>query len=118
RFRSEHDSSHVRSLLLERLARQLPGRREYTGISGEWTTHAWTAEELEGALETGMDVPALQTGGLGLRPFDTDVPDRLALASSRGFAIKRMSIEEALSPMRPLTSFRFDRGRRGTAGAS
>ena len=106
KFRSEHDSSVVHQLLVDRLLRHLPARRNHLGVGGEWGYRNWKTEELEAAFDGGLPLG----GDLQARPtarFCTDVPVTLEAAADHGYAIKRLGLIDALNPMRSLLTARF-----------
>jgi hypothetical protein len=106
KFRSEHDSSVVHQLLVNRLLRKLPARRDHLGVGGEWGYRNWKLEELEAAFDGGLPLGS----DLDARPmtrFLTDVPATLDVAADRAYGIKRLGLIDAMNPMRSLLVARF-----------
>lgn len=106
-FRSEHDSSVVHRLLVERLHRALPARRQHLGVGGEWSYRSWSIEELEDVFEGGLPSASDLQTNVGMTRFRTEVPATLEAAGDLGYRIKRMGLWEAVNPMRALWTARI-----------
>ncbi|WP_128429344.1 hypothetical protein [Streptomyces cyaneus] len=96
RFRTEHDSTKVTELLVERLKAQLPPRKEYQLYLGEWKSVPWTAEDLAKAFQGEIEIPPDHS--MNVRPFRTRVPTTLEEAVAQKYKVRKPSWKDRTNP--------------------